>query len=147
MALVAEVFEEGHGPMKVTDFNLLKKLMGMTQSDNDQEALTAIRKANAILVVNKVNWDAVFSRLVSVDVESVEQFTDKMSTASEDVNKAGRSLYIHNLLSEAAENARGTFIDFVASLTEQFEARGTLSAGQIDALERSVQRTRREGHR
>lgn len=43
--------------MNRKDFELLVKLMQLCHSDNDHEALMALRKANALLDRAGINWD------------------------------------------------------------------------------------------
>jgi hypothetical protein len=52
--------------MNLGDFNKLKKLMMLTTSENDVEALAALRKANSLLKAASVTWDRVFARTVTV---------------------------------------------------------------------------------
>jgi hypothetical protein len=42
--------------MTQKDMDTLVKLMQLTASENDHEALCALRKANAILARHRVNW-------------------------------------------------------------------------------------------
>lgn len=44
--------------MNPTDKQRVLKLLNLTTSTNDHEALVAMRKANAILAENKMLWDA-----------------------------------------------------------------------------------------
>lgn len=128
--------------MKVAEFNLLKKLMAMTTSDVDAEALMAIRRANDILKRNATDWDKVFSRLVTLDVEAASEVRGQ--PAGNARTAAGRARYLGDLLDDAEGSASGTFVDFVASVREQFERTGDLSSAQVEALERSRQRRDRE---
>lgn len=41
-------------------FEKIRKLLNLTRSDNDSEALVAIRRANAILEANDMTWDDFF---------------------------------------------------------------------------------------
>ena len=38
----------------------LIKILSLTTSSNDSEALSAIRKANEFIVANKLNWNTIF---------------------------------------------------------------------------------------
>jgi hypothetical protein len=46
--------------------DILLKLLKMTTSSNDGEALTAIRKANAVLNAGGWDWDKLFSRKIVI---------------------------------------------------------------------------------
>lgn len=61
--------------MNLKDFSKLKRLMAMTGSDSDAEALGAIRAANRVLFANGLTWEMVFKRTVSV-VSEVEVLDD-----------------------------------------------------------------------
>lgn len=47
----------------MTDTVKLVKLLQLTQSTNDNEALAASRAANALLAKHKMNWDELFRHL------------------------------------------------------------------------------------
>lgn len=128
--------------MKLAAFNLLKKLMPMTRSDADAEALMAIRKANKLLDEAGTNWENVFARLVKVEDE-IEPAPEEWTRAPD---AAGRRRYLGDLIEDVAANASGDFVDFVESVREQFERTGMLSVGQIEALEKSRARARRDEH-
>lgn len=49
------------------DLAKLRKLMAMTASKSDGEALTALRMANKILESNQLAWKDVFDRAITVD--------------------------------------------------------------------------------
>ena len=46
--------------------DILLKLLKMTTSSNDGEALTAIRKANAVLIAGGWDWDKLISRKIVI---------------------------------------------------------------------------------
>jgi hypothetical protein len=56
--------------ISLKDLALLKKLLGLTQSTNDAEALAAMRKANELLKKGNLNWEMVLQRTVVVQVGS-----------------------------------------------------------------------------
>lgn len=128
--------------MKLADFNQLRKLMQMTTSDSDREALTAIRKANEIIARSDTTWERVFGRLVTVD-PGIEPDPESMRKAPD---AAGRRRYLGDLLEDVAGASSGSFLDFVADLQRQFEERGTLTPAQVDALERARARERAPRH-
>ena len=57
------------------EFGRLRRLMALSTSDSDPEALGALRAANRLLAANGVTWDRVFDRCVVV-LEAVEAMED-----------------------------------------------------------------------
>ena len=127
--------------MPVKDFRQLEKLMMMTTSDVDAEALTALRMANAVLKRHGYTWSGAFRRLVKVEdpLQGYEDVSAASAPAAqpcrdETITQA-RARHIRHAL-EVAENSdpRGQRADFVASLREQFDRRGQLTDPQREAL-------------
>ena len=56
--------------MSLKAFSTLKRLMQLATSDNDAEALAALRKANSLLQAAGVDWQRVFE-LAAVDGHSI----------------------------------------------------------------------------
>jgi predicted lipid carrier protein YhbT len=110
--------------MKLSDFTKLKGCMRLTESPVDAEALAALRKANELLRANGHTWESVFARLVKIDVpiESVLEPKDERLVIEEAF--------------AAIEDAdpRGSWADFVASVREQWDSRGYLTAPQREAI-------------
>jgi hypothetical protein len=128
--------------MKLTDFKLLKKLMTMTTSSADQEALTALRRANEILARSATTWDRVLDRVVSLEVESAEGLESSAGTFREHREAQRRHARIDEQLTRAESATCGRSADFIASLRSQFEVRGDLSERQVEALEDVLDRER-----
>lgn len=55
--------------MKRKDFERLRKIMDLSRSENDAEALASLRAANAIIERAGATWGRFFDRAVRVDVE------------------------------------------------------------------------------
>jgi hypothetical protein len=49
--------------VKLAEIERLKKLLALTQSENDHEALAAMRRANAILAKHNIDWNSLFAAL------------------------------------------------------------------------------------
>lgn len=117
--------------MNLKDFTTLRKLMMLTTSTNDAEALTALRKANALLLANGVDWDKVFGRTVTV--------VNDFEPAEDDV-PASQNQARHDKMIDAAfevlerKSLRNGAEDFIASLHEQWLTRRSLSEKQQEAL-------------
>lgn len=63
--------------MKRADFDRLRKFMKLTQSENDAEALSAIRMANRVIERAEVTWDRFFDRAVRVEVEDASAYGER----------------------------------------------------------------------
>lgn len=139
-------------PLPITQFAKLEKMMGLTFSDNDPEALVALRMANKILTAHKLTWSDVFKRLVTVDVESAP---DEPTVKAEGHGGSGQpsAKSQGSDIAEAFEIVRrdlkkGTsFADFIDSLEVQWDEKGYLSPAQrkalFDAATRAVQHATR----
>lgn len=119
--------------MKIKDYHRLQKLMMSTTSDNDHEALQAIRSANAILKHYAIDWNRVFSRTVQVVDEVEEAPRDLAAVRAEEIETAFGIV-------EGADSTAGDFASFIASLREQWDRSGHLSAAQEEALFKSAKR-------
>lgn len=116
--------------MKLTDFTRLRKLMGLTVSDNDHEALQALRSANAILKQNDITWDKFFSRTVTV----VNDFDAAPDDEPNSEGKRRAKMVDQAFEVLARKELRGDAEDFIASLQEQWANNGYLSEKQQEAL-------------
>lgn len=117
--------------MKLADFNKLQKLMAMTASDNDGEALNALRAANAILKKYDITWERVFKRLVTVEIEEAP---------SEPPSSAARDIALEAALDKALKSSSGGFRDFLLSLQAQWHEKGWLSPAQREAVFKAARR-------
>lgn len=109
----------------------LKKLMAMTASTNDHEALAFLRKANAILSKYGLTWHDVLSRTVTAEA-GPEPMNDEVSLKDE----------IQRAFDEVRGTASGSFADFLTSIENQFNATGYLSPAQRAPLYKSVRELR-----
>lgn len=136
--------------VKMEDYKKVRKLMQLATSDNDAEALAALRKANAIWASYGIDWERVFARVVTV-VNEFEpappgQFDDASSQGRRfdpegDKKKADIEEAFRLLADEKLSRGFGGFID---SLRTQWEDKGKLTTGQFDALMKAAQ-VAREG--
>jgi hypothetical protein len=124
--------------MKLKDFERLKSLMRSTTSDNDNEALQAIRAANRLLMRDyALTWDAVFARtvVVTTEVEAAPEYH---------VAKTEEAVELQSAFADAMEGASGGFSEFLSDVYEQWQAKGYLSARQkqvvMDAAARARER-------
>ena len=121
--------------MKVRDFLQLKKIMELTFSENDAEALAAIRRAGKVLRDHGLTWDRILSKTVTIIAEFEPD--PERPPRPEDSPKQ-RALY-DELLDDAERSANeigGSAIDFVASVRHHWDIKGWLSKPQVEALKR-----------
>lgn len=130
--------------MNLKTFDTLKKMMALTFSDNDPEALASIRAANRLLAKEALDWERVLSRTVSV-INEVEEAPPPRTTPRRDASDDAR------LLDEAVtaldDGGSEEINDFVRSLISYYESRGHLTANQRGALQRIIDRHNKGGRR
>lgn len=109
----------------------LIKLLNLTTSNHDGEALSAMRKANEIIKQHGVLWDSV------IYGPQMNQQKRHESTSWESA-KETRKDRIHRMLCEVLENLEedSSAHEFVSSLYDFFNARGFLTIKQTEALEK-----------
>ncbi len=114
--------------MSLKDLSQMKGLMALSNSDNDGEALNAIRAANRLLVKNGLTWDMFFRRTVTVMTE-----VEAVSDGDEDI--------INDAFEEALRDAHGTFRETLLSIQAQWSRTHHLSERQrrvmLDAASRA----------
>jgi hypothetical protein len=127
--------------LTLKEFGQLKKFMMLTTSENDNEAVAALRRANAILAAHTYTWDAVFARLVKIDnqVEDASTYDNPARDASD------RKQRIKEALEVAMRDASGSFKQFLDDLSDQFERKGYLSQAQYEAVIKSARRAGWQG--
>lgn len=133
--------------MKIEQFRRLKKFMMMTMSGSEAEVLMAIRKANEAVVEAGTDWNKILDRVVKVEleIESVEAATGQPSDPEDRaaVRAAFRKRVDDAFTAIESTDPRGDFADFIASLKDQWEKRGTLTGPQLEALFKSAKKTGR----
>lgn len=130
--------------MKIAKFNLLKKLMNMTQSGSEAERLKAIDSANAILAESNTTWDRVLDRVIKVEVEIEDRSTADPASRDRTEERAVLRKRIGEAFSALESvDLRGGDADFVASLKDQWDRRGSLSPEQLKYLFAKAEKTGR----
>lgn len=115
--------------MSLTDYDRLKKFMNMTESGVDAEALSALRKANAVLMKYNYTWDAVFARLITTEVESAPIEHASLHT---DVPKPMSDDEINAMFQRALEKVKaGSFRDTLLSIQASWTNKHFLSPRQL----------------
>lgn len=108
--------------MEPGQFGRLKKLLQMTRSDSDGEALNAIRLVNKHLDACATSWEQILQGAASAS--EVEEDPEQTAIA-----KAFKTIY-----------DAGSANDFINSLKQQFDRTGELSWKQREALLRNANR-------
>src|ERR1035437_6882805 len=95
------------------------RLMMMTQLSSDSEALTALRKANAALAAENMDWSEFISGIKARPV-SVPKGRGTFDDSPKFYSKHERFTdpKIHNMLASLLRDAKGGFHDFVESVNE-----------------------------
>lgn len=122
--------------MKIKTFHTLKRLMQQTTSDNDHEALSALRKANDLLKADGVDWDRVFARTVQVinEFEAAPDDGEWLIDSSKLWRQQSATRIDAAFEVLGRKELRGEAEDFIASLQEQWLTRRSLSEKQQEAL-------------
>jgi hypothetical protein len=123
--------------MTATDFEKFIKLMMMTTSDQDHEALVALRKANAIIAGMNNNWEEVLRGKVKVTGTAQQQHN---ANYVHHTNATEIDAMFETLLRTVPRQS--SFRDFVEDVHGYWENRGYLTDAQYKALKRAMERTR-----
>jgi hypothetical protein len=138
---------------------MLVKLLMMTTSPNDGEALTAIRKANAMLAGANVNWEEFLKAVQTTNAAQADQSFrtppsqrryrhddgDDFRNAFTDVGRSPSQKFtnakiIDPMFEVAFANASGGFADFLNSVHEWWEEKGFLTEKQYYAVKRAAEK-------
>lgn len=118
-------------------FKRFVNMMERTTSDNDHEALVALRKANEMLIGSNMTWTALLEAKQAMAVEAMP--------AGEKANGAdpvsGGDVELDDMFAVLRQNVKGDFRNFIDSVHAQYMTNGSLSPKQRDAIERAYRRT------
>jgi hypothetical protein len=129
---------------------LFAKLMAMTTSSFDHEALTALRKANAMLVRDNLNWQEAIERKV-VDLKSKAKPAKPKPTTknkpdskkpSSERGKHDNAEEINRMFDALLKKVspKSSFYEFVTDVHSWWEYRGYLTSAQYVAIKKSYER-------
>jgi hypothetical protein len=123
-------------------FAQLKKVMALTTSTNDGEALAALRRANAVLAAARLTWPEVLGKTVSV--EAGYEYVGGDGSGFRAAARSGAA-YAHELMDVAlALDADGKLTDgqreFVSDLQRYLDRNGYLTDNQLAALRQLIER-------
>lgn len=129
------------------DRERLTKLMGLTTSTNDHEALSALRKANEIIKGEKLTWNDLLAeapmRQVTVTVnrypthQPYQSDGDWVSPHLKD--KVMIDLMFRGVFAQP-RSSNEEFWQFMDSIHQRWVTHGNLTQNQYNALKRSYQR-------
>jgi hypothetical protein len=120
--------------MKLKDFQRLRKLMQMTTSENDGEALNAVRAANKIIAGANVDWNRFFDRTVRIDIEVTPENKgrhDATHTASDENNDIASAFRSIDRSDQVLGERRA---ETVESLRKWYDEKGFLTEKQKGLL-------------
>jgi hypothetical protein len=122
--------------MTATEFEKFIKLMMMTTSSQDYEALSAMRKANALLAGMNRNWEEVLRGKVSVKGGEGYQQPFNNFTKHDDAREIDP--WFEKLLREVSPSS--SFREFVEDVHKYWEQRGYLTEAQYRAIKKAAER-------
>lgn len=125
---------------------LFVKLMMLTMSDNDGEALTALRKANKILTVAKVSWEELLDSLQHDQSYRVPPSQRRPRPEPEwanvgDPSKHTDAYEIDGLFNRVFDKQHSeSFESFVNSVHIWWQQKGFLTEAQYRTIKRAAER-------
>lgn len=149
--------------LTVSQYNTFKKFMQLTTSENDAEALVALRKANDVLAKQGVTWQQVLDKLVTLATDEPMGGVDNFDRNEEGdrhptpgrgrvVDKgeeiaASQKIEAINAAFRAVENGavkKGTsFYSLLMQFKDQWETRNFLSPKQTAILLKAAEPSER----
>lgn len=107
--------------------------MELATSDNDHEALSALRKANALIAEEGVTWTRVLDRSITI----VQEFETAAEADGVDPDEADD---MDDLFERALDKAHGDFRNVILDIQAQWERKHWLSPKQRGVVERAASR-------
>jgi len=117
------------------------KLLRMTESSHDNEALNAIRMANAMLNRHNANWDELMRGQVQViDADPFAGAPSVRRMKGESGPKHTDAAEINQYFNTLRSRDLGTFRDYVDSVYEWWTQKHFLTQKQYEVIKRSANR-------
>ncbi len=120
----------------LTELTKIKKMMAMTTSSHDGEALNALKLVNGILKKHGITWDELLTKMVSADVEVAEVEEDP------DVDNMAKN--INMAFDELRGVDLGDFRNYINSIEKYWLEHKYLSPAQRKPLFNAVLKRRGE---
>ena len=127
------------------DRNRLTKLMGMATSDNDNEALVALRLANDLIKKERMTWDEVLAQnapSLNIVLSRTGYKADEDWIAPHLKDKVMIDLMFRAVFAQP-RTGNEDFWQWMDSIHNRWSAHGNLSQGQYNALKKCYQRATR----
>ena len=119
-------------------FDTFLKVMEMTTSSHDNEALTALRKANSLLAEQNVTWTELLRAKVKFRRTTAEERTDKAyrDHAERKAHHVGPDEELDAMFQDLVESipAESTFREVVLDVLAWWEEKGFLTARQYEMI-------------
>jgi hypothetical protein len=125
--------------MSAKDVDMLSKLLMLTTSPHDGEALVALRKATGLLLRHDINWGEFVRGKVIVAEPS--QARAKAKPRAPDVEDEADGADLGMMFQHLLATTHGSFRDFVSDVHAQWESRGRLSPRQREAIVNAFRRS------
>src|SRR5262245_5565498 len=129
------------------NFEIFIKLMMMATSDNDGEALTALRKANAKLAAINRNWEELLRGKVAISdfPDAPPMGGDLKTSRGVKYTDPFISTMFDDILQSLSPN--NSFKDFVTDVNRFWEEKGFLTERQYTTIKKSWDNTQRRPRR
>ena len=118
-------------------FETFIKLMKMTTSNQDNEALVALRKANAIMMESNLDWEQLLKSKVTVKSDvpqtAANQATGVIYNNADEINAMFAALFKKVL-------PGSSFRAFIDDVHKWWESKGFLTEKQYNAILKSYER-------
>ena len=126
--------------MSLKEYEQFIKLMGMTSSQHDGEALNAMRLAWSLMAKHNIGWEEILRGKVTV-TNQVAPFGPGSSPSSIPQGRAVISdAEARDIFETLDRTVKGGFRDFVESIRTQWETEGWMSLKQHAALKKAYDR-------
>jgi len=126
------------------NIQMLIKLLAMTTSPNDGEALNAVRMANAALARHNANWDEVLrGKVPMVDVDPFAKAPSIGRMRGDPVIKHTDASEIEDYFTILTSRDLGTFKAYVDDVYKWWQEKGFLTEKQYNVIKNAAQRRNR----
>jgi outer membrane protein assembly factor BamE (lipoprotein component of BamABCDE complex) len=116
------------------NWDKLVKVLKLSTSPADGEALSAIRTANRMIQEGGITWDQVLQGKGASSQSSNFHQPAWDYVRAEQEKRAKEEAYWDSIVETCRHNVRGAAQDFIESLAHQWETKRRLSQKQKDAL-------------
>lgn len=137
--------------ISLADLNQLRKLMGMTGSDADGEALNALRMANRLLKKSDLTWTDVLNRCISVTTVN-SGYQAQGASGDDGFDEERNEGNLDDMIQNAFDELRGvsmsaSFRAFVDDVERKWNQTGYLTPGQRAPILKAVKNVRERRRR